>query len=60
MDGEKKPSKVMDNTEDIPIELLQSGIHISEKEVLEHNYLILEVPFNLPRKSKASFSITKY
>jgi|LauGreDrversion4_2_1035121.scaffolds.fasta_scaffold200384_5 hypothetical protein len=57
MDGIKKQSKELENTEDIPIELLQTGIHISEKEVLEHSYLILEVLFNLPRKSKAIYLI---
>lgn len=32
-------------TEEIPIELLQSGVHISDQEVKDHNYLILEVSF---------------
>jgi hypothetical protein len=31
------------STEDIPIELLQTGIKISDKEAKEHGYLILEV-----------------
>ena len=30
-------------SEDIPIELLQSGLKITEKEVKDHRYLILEV-----------------
>jgi len=30
-------------SEEIPIELLQKGVKISDKEVLEHDYLILEV-----------------
>jgi hypothetical protein len=30
-------------SEEIPIELLQKGLKISDKEVLEHDYLILEV-----------------
>lgn len=29
--------------EEIPIELIQSGVHISDQEVLDHSYLILEV-----------------
>ncbi len=42
MDGNIKTNKDLGITEDIPIELLQTGIHISDLEVLEHNYLILE------------------
>ena len=29
-------------SEEIPVELLQTGIHISDKEVQEHSYLSLE------------------
>jgi hypothetical protein len=36
-------SKEIDISEEIPIELLQTGIKISEEEVKEHSYLTLEV-----------------
>lgn len=32
-------------SEDIPIELLQRGVKISDKEVLKHDYFILEVKY---------------
>lgn len=38
-----KGEKDMEISEEIPVELLQKGIKISEKEVLEHSYLTLEV-----------------
>jgi len=40
---ENHKEKDIEIIEEIPIELLQQGINISQKEVLEHNYLILEV-----------------
>jgi hypothetical protein len=38
-----EPNLNREFSEDIPIELLQSGVSIHEKEVLEHDILILEV-----------------
>jgi len=38
-----KENKDFGISEEIPIELLQTGIKISDKEVLEHSYLTLEV-----------------
>ncbi len=35
--------KSNDLAEEIPIELLQNGVVINEKEVLQHKYMILEV-----------------
>lgn len=42
-------------SEEIPIELLQRGVKISDKEMLEHDYLILEVKFNYILGNRGKF-----
>ncbi len=50
MDQNKSNEKDIEISEEIPIELLQKGIKISEQEVIEHNYLTIEVIFYLPQE----------
>lgn len=44
---EKAKEGDLEISKEIPIELLQTGIKVSEKEVQEHCYLTLEVFFYL-------------
>ena len=42
-------------SEDIPIELLQRGVKISDKEVLEHDNFLLEVKFKYKLGTRRKF-----
>jgi hypothetical protein len=42
-------------SENIPIELLQRGVKISDKEVLEQDYFILEVKFKYKLGTRRKF-----
>ncbi len=42
-------------SEEIPVELLQKGVKISDKEVLEHDYLIVEVKFKYILGNRGKF-----
>ena len=49
-------------SEDIPIELLQTGVFIHDQEASEHETLLLEVKYFMSfciRKLKETFSISK-
>ncbi len=43
MDGSIKTNEDLENTDDIPIELIQGGFKISDQEVTQQNCLHLEV-----------------
>ena len=47
MEKNVEENKDFDISKEIPVELLQTGIKVTEKEVLEHNYLAIEVKHNI-------------